>query len=95
MLHILMHSPYKININLMCNMFLFQHSLIALQDGVLIALNKNIFLPKILSCSMNLYLLKEDVVARGIERYVCSNFSVINYIDFVRLTEKYNKFMNW
>lgn len=95
MLHILSNSPFKIDIYSMLKMLSAQDSLITLQDGVLIALSDNYFLDKLLEHSKNLFVLEEDVLARGVSHYISSHFTLINYAQFVTLTEKHAKCINW
>jgi len=95
MLHTLMHSPFKSNMILLLNILKKNDDFLALQDGVLIGLNNNYFLKKMLQSSANLYLLKEDVYARGIYKRISTDFTLINYNKFVFLTEKNTQQMNW
>jgi len=68
---------------------------LALQDGVLIALNNNVFLNKITFSEAKLYAIKEDVYARGIHKNVSRKFILINYSQFVKLTLKNKKQIIW
>lgn len=95
MLHILSNSPFKVDISAMFNMLSSEDGLIALQDGVLIALNNNFFISDLFKYSKNIYVLQEDVFIRGISDNVSNEIKLINYFEFVTLTEKYNKFINW
>ncbi|WP_422667415.1 sulfurtransferase complex subunit TusB [Buchnera aphidicola] len=95
MLHTLMQSPFKANISLMINMLKKSDDFLALQDGVLISLNSNIFLKSIIFSNAGLYVLKEDVYARGLDKNISSKFQLIDYIHFVSLTIKNKKQMNW
>ncbi|CAL4324041.1 sulfurtransferase complex subunit TusB [Buchnera aphidicola] len=95
MLHILFHSPFKIDVQTMRLMLFPNDTLIALQDGVLIALKNVEILEKNIQNSCKLYLLKEDVLARGLLNNISSNFICINYTQFIVLTQKYSKYINW
>lgn len=95
MLHTLIQSPYKTNIPLLINMLKKDDDFLALQDGVLIALTNSVFLDHIILSSANLYLIKEDVYARGIINNVSSDFILISYIHFVSLTLKNKTQMTW
>ncbi|QCI26140.1 sulfurtransferase complex subunit TusB [Buchnera aphidicola] len=95
MLHILSNSPFKVDIYSMFEMLLPQDSVIALQDGTLISISKNFLLNELIKHSKNLYVLQEDVFARGISEYISHNFKLINYSDFVVLTEMHDKCINW
>lgn len=95
MLHTLITSPFKTDMNLLISMLKKSDDFLALQDGVLIGLKSNIFLKKIIASSVKLYLIKEDVYARGIHENIANEFSLISYIHFVSLTLNNTKQMNW
>ncbi|QCI19044.1 sulfurtransferase complex subunit TusB [Buchnera aphidicola] len=95
MLHTLIQSPYSSNISLLIKILKKTDDFLALQDGVLIALTDNIFLDSIISSSANLYLIKEDVYARGIINNISHNFILVSYIHFVSLTLKNKTQMTW
>jgi len=90
-----MKSPFETNISLIISMLKKSDDFLALQDGVLIALKDNIFLKKIIMSSVKLYLIKEDVYARGIHKNISNKFILISYIHFVSLTLKHKKQMTW
>ncbi|CAL4043497.1 Protein TusB [Buchnera aphidicola (Phyllaphis fagi)] len=95
MLHVLVSSPFKIDCNLTLSMLNPLDSFIGIQDGVFIGLVNNVFIKDFLKFSFKLYLLKEDVIARGITSYISDQFHLINYAQFIVLTEKYQKVLNW
>jgi len=90
-----MKSPFETNINFLISMLKKSDDFLALQDGVLIGLKNNIFLTKMIRSSVRLYLIKEDVYARGIHKNISTNFRLISYIHFVSLTLNNKKQMNW
>jgi tRNA 2-thiouridine synthesizing protein B len=90
-----MNSPFKSNMVLLLDLLKKSDDLLALQDGVLIAVNDNYFLRNILDSSANLYVLKEDIEARGLYNKIATEFIVIDYQKFVFLTEKHKQQMNW
>ncbi|CAL4325429.1 sulfurtransferase complex subunit TusB [Buchnera aphidicola] len=95
MLHTLIQSPFKTNVSLLLDMLESQDDFLALQDGVLIALTDNIFLKRIISSDCALYVIKEDVYARGLYNHISSHFRLIDYIYFVSLTVKNKQQMTW
>ncbi|QFQ32682.1 sulfurtransferase complex subunit TusB [Buchnera aphidicola (Aphis fabae)] len=95
MLHTLIQSPYKTNMPLLISILKKKDDFLALQDGVLIALTNSFFLDSIVLSSANLYLIKEDVHARGIINNISSDFILINYIHFVSLTLTNKTQMTW
>jgi len=90
-----MKSPFETNISFLISMLKKSDDFLALQDGVLIALADNIFLKSIVLSPVKLYLIKEDVYARGIHKNISSEFVLISYIHFVSLTLKHKKQMTW
>ncbi|WP_343188177.1 sulfurtransferase complex subunit TusB [Buchnera aphidicola (Ceratoglyphina bambusae)] len=95
MLHILMNSPFFIDSKMLFNFIKKKDYFIAIQDGVIISIKNNIFLNKIVNCSKNLYVLEEDLIARGLILKTSKNFSLINYSDFVDLTIKNKTQIKW
>ncbi len=71
--------------------------LLLIEDGVFIALDikTNIALLSDLPYSINLYVLSEDLAARGISAKIRSVFTRITYVDFVRLSLENDKVVNW
>lgn len=95
MLHVLMKSPFETNFSLIMNMLKETDDFLALQDGVLIALIDNVFLKKLICSSAKLYIIREDVYARGINKNISEKFTLISYIHFVSLTIKHKTQMTW
>ncbi|WP_083172618.1 sulfurtransferase complex subunit TusB [secondary endosymbiont of Trabutina mannipara] len=102
MLYILNRSPYLsdfksvlriINCNEDCNDD-FNDDLLLISDGVILGLNNSFFSKKIKN-SMNIYALKNDIEARGLFSYYLSNIKLIDYIDFIKLTEKNLQQVTW
>ncbi|XBC41729.1 MAG: sulfurtransferase complex subunit TusB [Buchnera aphidicola (Kaburagia rhusicola rhusicola)] len=95
MLHILMRSPFEINMILLIDLLRSNDDVIALQDSVIIAIDKNIFLKELLSIPIGLYVIKQDVYARGIQSKISSKVNIVDYLQFVFLTVKHKKQMSW
>ncbi|CAL4323615.1 sulfurtransferase complex subunit TusB [Buchnera aphidicola] len=87
MLHMLLKSPYLVDIYEFLHFFSKEDDFVALQDGVLIVLKNNLFYKKFIKIVKNRYVLKNDLLARGLSSYN-NKFSIINYKDLVYLTEK-------
>jgi len=88
-LHVLMRSPYTLDINNIFKMLEIEDDFVAIQDGVLIAI-KNRFVIK----KRNLYVLKDDLKSRSIIN-INSNFRILSYVNFVKLTIKHKSQINW
>lgn len=95
MLHILLSSPYKIVMNSLLSLSSSSDELVCIQDGVVLGIKKNIFFKKIYNFFNVIYLLKEDVYARGLCDLISISNKLINYKNFVLLTAKHKKSMTW
>ena len=95
MLHTLMRSPFETNMVLLMNMLESCDDVVMLQNSVILALEKNVFLKRLLSFSVFLYVLEEDLCARGITKKISSGVTIINYQKFVNLTAKNKNQMLW
>ncbi|QCI23486.1 sulfurtransferase complex subunit TusB [Buchnera aphidicola] len=95
MLHILMRSPFEINMILLIDLLRSNDDVVVLQDSVILSVNDNIFLKKLLSIPIVLYAIKQDVYARGIQKIISYKVNVIDYVQFVYLTKKHKKQMSW
>lgn len=90
-----MSSPFNIDINSFFKLIKKEDDIISIQDGVIISIEKNVFIKKIICLSKNLYVLKEDLEARGLVKKVSKNFLIINYSDFIDLTVKNVTQIRW
>lgn len=95
MLHTLMHSPFEINMVLLIGILKSFDDLVMFQDGVILSLKNNIFLDRLFSCSVVLHVLELDLCARGIKNKVSAHINLIDYHEFVLLTEKHKNQMFW
>lgn len=95
MLHILLRSPFSISISSLLSLSDKKDDLIGIQDGVFLGMISHSIFKKISSSFNFLYLLKEDLYARGLKNYIFSFFKIINYVDFVRLTISHSKNITW
>lgn len=95
MLHILTQSPFQFNILLFFNMLKKSDDILLIQDGIILAIKDNIYLDRIVQYSINLYVLKEDVCARGLFDKLSNIFTIIEYQGFVQLTEKNKIQIKW
>lgn len=95
MLHLLMHSPWQCDIATMMQLLKKGDDLLLLQDGVIAAIRNNPVLEKLLATSAVLYVLNEDVLARGITADISTEVNMIDYHEFVKLTEKHHHQITW
>lgn len=95
MLHTLMHSPWYSDINSLLLLLTAEDDLLLLQDGVLGALEGSSALNRLLASPATLWVLTEDVTARGLAGQISAKVRPVDYTGFVTLTEKHQQQMTW
>lgn len=95
MLHTLMTSPYRCDLPAMLRLLAPGDDVLLLQDGVLAALEGSSALEMLLNIPISVYVLKEDLEARGLIGQNSIRTSVVSYTDFVTLTVKHSQQMTW
>ncbi|WP_312241380.1 sulfurtransferase complex subunit TusB [Pantoea sp.] len=95
MLHTLMYSPWQCDIETLLRMLSQGDDLLLLQDGVLGALEGSAMLDRLLSAPATLWVLTEDVEARGLSVQISTRLQSLDYTGFVALTAKHQQQMTW
>jgi len=95
MLHTLMTSPFQCDLNAMLRLLAEGDDVLLLQDGVLAALKGCKALESLRLAPISLYVLQDDVVARGLSAQISSDAAAVSYTDFVALTVKHPQQMTW
>lgn len=95
MLHTLMNSPFQCDFNLLLRMLKAGDELLLLQDGVLAALEGSRALTSLLAAPVTLYVLQDDVDARGLAAQISASLTSVSYTEFVALTVKHSQQMTW
>ncbi len=95
MLHTLLTSPFKCDFAAMVRLFSAGDDVLLLQDGVLAALEGSHALEILLQAPISLYVLQEDIDARGLSAQISSSAITVSYTDFVALTVKNPQQMTW
>lgn len=95
MLHTLMHSPWQCDTDTLLRMLSHGDDLLLLQDGVLGALANSVMLDTLLSAPATLWVLQEDVEARGLSVQISPRVQSLDYTGFVALTAKHQQQMTW
>lgn len=85
MLHTLHRSPWQCDFACLLRTLAAGDDLLLLQDGVIAALKNSDFLSALLATPATIYLLENDVLARGLDGQVSHQFPLINYAGFVQL----------
>lgn len=95
MLHILRHSPWQCDIAGLMRMLQAGDDLLLIQDGVSAALEGGRYLESLLAAPITVYVLEEDILARGLTTQISGSVVRVGYTDFVRLTVKHSAQMAW
>ncbi|MGK3142387.1 sulfurtransferase complex subunit TusB [Pantoea sp. C2G6] len=95
MLHTLFHSPAHSDLETLLLMASEGDDLLLLQDGVLAALAGSRALAQLSACKATLWVLDEDVQARGLAGQISTNVRSVDYTGFVTLTVRHQQQMVW
>lgn len=95
MLHTLMTSPFRCDIAALLRLLGDGDDVLLLQDGVIAALEGNPALEALLNAPISLYVLQEDVEARGLSAQISTNVVSVGYTNFVALVVKNPQQMTW
>ncbi|MBK4764816.1 MAG: sulfurtransferase complex subunit TusB [Pantoea sp. Brub] len=97
MLHTIMNSPTYSDFISLLSIIDITDEILLLQDGVITAIDGNLMLKKILNInfSINIWVLEEDLIARGLIKQLSDKIMITDYIGFVNLTLKHQQQMVW
>ena len=96
MLHTVNRSPYASNMLTLCLRYAPPKSAILLmEDAVIAGIEGGFWLEALVSCDHCIYLLQEDVIARGLAKKISSHMNLIDINGFVSLTEQHNQHIKW
>lgn len=95
MLHTLSVSPWHADIAAMLRVMDHGDDLLLLSDGVTAAIAGGRFLEFLQSAPITLYVLQDDVDARGLAGQIADSVGRVSYTDFVRLTVKHAGQLAW
>lgn len=95
MLHTLSVSPWHADIAAMLRVMDHGDDLLLLSDGVTAAIAGGRFLESLQSAPITLYVLQDDVDARGLAGQIADSVGRVSYTDFVRLTVKHAGQLAW
>ncbi|VFP86207.1 Protein TusB [Buchnera aphidicola (Cinara pseudotaxifoliae)] len=96
MLHILLNSPYRISVSSLLSFSSIFDDLICIQDGVILSVINDSYFKKIYKNFNLIYFLENDLSARGLLKISkTNNLNVLNYKNFVRLTQSHASNMTW
>lgn len=95
MLHTLSVSPWHADIAAMLRLMEHGDDLVLLSDGVTAAIADGRFLEILQSAPITLYVLQDDVDARGLAGQIADSVVRVDYTDFVSLTVKHEGQLAW
>lgn len=95
MLHTLMTSPFYCDLSAMLRLLAEGDDVLLLQDGVIAALEGSSALEALLNAPISVYVLQEDVDARGLIAQISTRVITISYTDFVTLAVRHSQQMTW
>lgn len=95
MLYTLMHSPWQCDIDTLLLLLQKEDDLLLLQDGVTAALSGSSMLEKLHNSPATLWVLREDVEARGLSAQISTSVTCVDYTEFVALTAKHQQQIAW
>jgi len=92
-LYTLSRSPYRADCLALSHFLSKDDDLLFMQDGLIALLNKSYFF----QCHelTNVFILEEDLMARGLQFFMPKEARRINYQDFVQLTIKHKQHIAW
>ena len=95
MLQTLSVSPWHADIAAMLRLMEHGDDLVLLSDGVTAAIADGRFLEILQSAPITLYVLQDDVDARGLAGQIADSVVRVSYTDFVRLSVKHAGQLSW
>ncbi|MDC9593621.1 sulfurtransferase complex subunit TusB [Xenorhabdus sp. IM139775] len=95
MLYTVSRSPYHDDFNAMLGFVSETDDVLLIQNGVLLGINNNRYLAELLSTGAGIYVLREDLDARGLIEQISDRIIVIDYNGFVSLTVKHQQNFAW
>lgn len=96
MLAILVDSPYSSNSLAQCLKYVAQGSdILLIQDAVYGVGQKKCPYKKLIDAGLSLYVLLDDLVARGLSIDLPDGFKLVDMAGFVELTEKNQTQITW
>ncbi len=95
MLHTLGSSPFQCDYALLLRMLQPGDDVLLMQDGVLAGLQGSRMLTPLLNSPARLWVLGDDLAARGLVAQISPKITVIDYNEFVTLTVNHKQQMPW
>ncbi|WP_337023698.1 MULTISPECIES: sulfurtransferase complex subunit TusB [unclassified Pantoea] len=95
MLYTLLQSPWQCDIDSLLLLMQEGDDLLLMQDGVTAALEGSQMFIKLQASPAALWVLEEDVVARGLVEQISTKVARLDYTGFVTMTVKHQQQVAW
>ncbi|AKA38918.1 sulfurtransferase complex subunit TusB [Yersinia ruckeri] len=95
MLYTVSRSPFQCDLSALLRLTTVGDDILFLQDGVLATLRGSDVLNILLNNSASLFVLENDLAARGLIGQNSDKIAAIGYNDFVDLTAKHRQHLAW
>ncbi|VFP86815.1 Protein TusB [Candidatus Erwinia haradaeae] len=95
MLHTISRSPFYCDFPAILRLMSAGDDVLLLEDGVLSAIQGAETLKGLLNIMISLYILKEDLIARGLLIYISPQAQVISYDGFIELKIQHAQQISW
>lgn len=95
MLHTLSRSPVTTDLATLLHFLNENDAILLYQDGVLWGITQQPSVERLLLVTQKVYVLEEDVIARGLLGHISESIILINYARFVELSAQYPQQMVW
>lgn len=95
MLYTLLQSPWQCDLDSLLLLLNEGDDLLLLQDGVTAAIVNSQMLEKLSTSPATLWVLAEDVAARGLIEQISTKVARLDYTGFVALTAKHQQQVAW
>lgn len=96
MLHTVITSPFQTTALADCLRYSRPNdAILLLQDAVIAAIDENNWCQALKKSGLKIYVLREDVLARGLNKKLTNDFEVVDYNGFVLLSTQCETQMKW
>ncbi|EFB72839.1 tRNA 2-thiouridine synthesizing protein B [Providencia rustigianii] len=91
MLYTIATSPFKCDFPAILRLITNNDAVLLMQDGVVAAIAHSKYLAELQNSGAQIYALDVDINARGLQKKISDNVSIITYQGFVTLTEAHKQ----
>lgn len=95
MLYTIASSPFNCDLAAIVSLLTPEDEILLIQDGVLAATNAGYYLAMLQEKGVNIFALKDDVEARGLQTVLSTDVPQLTYQQFVLLTVKHSQHFAW